>query len=242
MTAPHASVRSAAQPVAPAHLRVGQSFLAAAICLWPLLTVASLVLTRAMTGNGPNPDGAQAVAGYARATGPVVAAKFAIDIAESFLMLFGFLGMAALAMRRSPWLATIGGVLAPIGAMTVAAFVALDGFTYEMARMGGGARLVALWDRYNNGPVNDAYTVVFIFGVVFGPILLAVALGRARAIPGWAAGLIVLSRVVLFVGFPLHLDPLYLDTVAYALLFVGSLPAAREILSLMPEATEGAQP
>jgi hypothetical protein len=217
---------AAAWSALPGHLRARRCFLAAAIVLWPLLTVASLFLTRVVTGNGPNPDGAQAVAGYARAAGVALTAKFTLDMVGSFLMLFGFFAMAGLAIRRSPWLATLGGFLAPVGAMTVAAFVALDGMTYEMARLGGGPAMVALWDQYNNGPINDAYTIIFIAGVVLGPILLAVALWRARAVPAWAAVLIVLSRLVLVVGFPLHLDSLYVDAVAYLLLFAASLPVA----------------
>lgn len=143
--------------------------------------------------------------------------------------------MAWLALSRSPWLARIGGALSLIGAMTLAAFIAQDDMTYNMAQLGSSPPFVALWDRFNSDPVMTGYLVLFIVGIVLGPLLLGIALGQARVIPLWAASVLILSRLILVIAFPAHLDSRFVDPIAYALLFFGSIPAALAMLKFREE-------
>jgi hypothetical protein len=81
---------------------------------------------------------------------------------------------------------------------------------------------------------------LFIVGFVVGPTLLGIALGRARVIPLWAASAIVLSRLLLIIAFPAHLNSSYVEPVAYGLFFLGSIPAALAMLKFREK--EGSAP
>jgi magnesium-transporting ATPase (P-type) len=148
----------------------------------------------------------------------------------TFLLPFGFLGMASLAMPRSPWLASIGGALSLIGTMTTVAFTALSDMTYDMAQLGSSPQFIALWDRFNSDALMTAFLVLFILGFVGGPTLLGIALGRARVIPLWAASAIVISRLILIIAFPAHLNSSYFEPATYGLLFLVCIPAALAML------------
>ncbi len=80
-----------------------------------------------------------------------------------------------------------------------------------------------------------ACLVLFITGFVGGPLLLGIALGRARAIPLWAASAIVLSRLLPIIAFPAHLNFSITDPVSYGLFLLGSIPAAFAMLKLRKE-------
>lgn len=84
-----------------------------------------------------------------------------------------------------------------------------------------------------------------IIGHLLGYVLLGIALLRARVIPRWAAWLLIVS--------PLLMGPLaygtglgLLQVLGYALVFIGSVPAAiamlkrRDVYVLMPPGAEPA--
>lgn len=210
--------------------KVQRIFFAICMLLPPLLIILEL-----STAGILNPsNGHEAIANFATISLPIWL-HFALDIIASLLFLFGFLGMAWLAMSRSPWLARIGGALSLMGAMTFASFIAQDDMTYNMAQLGSSTPYVALWDRFNSDMVMTVYLVLFIVGIVLGPLLLGIALGRSRVIPLWAASVLVLSRLILVIAFPAHIDSRYVDPISYALLFLGSIPAALAMLRLRDE-------
>lgn len=146
-----------------------------------------------------------------------------------FLFPFGTLGMTMLAMRRSPWLATIGGFLALIGLFAFIVFAGQEDLSYLMAQMGGGSQLVVLWDRFNTDPLMTTYLYIFIIGHLIGPMLLGIGLGRTRLIPVWAAWTIILRTPLQIAGFLTHIG-LSVEIVTYGLLLIGSLPIALALL------------
>ena len=209
----------------PAFFKAQRIFIAICMFLPPLLLILEL-----STAGILNPaNGHEAIANFATISSPI-GLHFALVIIASLLFVFGFLGMAWLAMSRSPWLASIGGALSLMGTMTFAVFIAQDDMTYDMAQLGSSTSYVALWDRFNGDIVMTVYLVLFIVGIVLGPLLLGIALGRARVIPLWAASVLVLSRLILIIAFPAHIDSRYVDPISYALLFLGSIPAALAML------------
>jgi hypothetical protein len=85
--------------------------------------------------------------------------------------------------------------------------------------------------QFNTDGIMSFYNIVDVPGIVFGPALIGLALWRARAIPIWAAVLITLSRLVvfLFLLFP-SLPGVYIQLPSCILLFIGSIPAALAVL------------
>lgn len=216
----------------PAYRKLQRVLFAACIALGPLMAVLEV-----LTADRINPPGGSiAIANAAAANATAVQLHFICSFAASFLLLFGFLGMALLAMRRSPWLATIGGAIALLGVTATAAFVAQDDLTSDMAQLGSSTQFVALWERFNGDTVMTVYLYLFVVGALFlGPILLGIALGRARLIPVWAVTVIILSRLLQVAAFPTHINPNATETVTFALLFIGSVPAALAMLKFRDE-------
>ena len=87
----------------PAPSRLRRLCLAGCIVLWPLPIILRILLVRLLTGTGPNPsDGAQAIATYTTLPAAALPLLLGLDIGDSCLMLFAFLGMAQLALPGSP--------------------------------------------------------------------------------------------------------------------------------------------
>lgn len=144
------------------------------------------------------------------------------------LALLGTVGLAQLAIRRSPWLSMIGGALTLAGWGTLPIWAGQDNLTYFMGKMGPNPQLVELWNQFNTSGTST-YLYIFIIGHLIGPLLLAIALRRARVIPLWAP-------VVIAVSIPLHVLTFvtgagYLDPIAYAALAAALIPAVAAILT-----------
>src|SRR5438270_6145013 len=128
------------------------------------------------------------------------------QLIAAYLLPLGFLAMAWLANRRSPWLASIGAFITLLGFLPLALYVGQDALFYDIARWGSNPQFVDLAQRWNTTGVMVYYGIVFGAGTVLGPTLLGIALWRARAVPVWAAICLILSRlpVLLFNFVPYH--------------------------------------
>lgn len=221
------NTRSSLKPAVsvPVSFKVQRIFFA--LCM--VLPFPLLILGIVTAGNLNPANGSIAIANVATISLPP-SLHLALAIISFFLLLFGFLGMAWLAISRSPWLASIGGALSLIGTMTNVAFIAQSDMTDNMAQLGSSTQFVALWDRFNGDAVMTVFLDLFIVGFVFGPIFLGIALRRARVIPLWAASAIVLSRLLLIIAFPANLNPSYVEPIAYGLFFLGCIPVALAML------------
>ena len=149
------------------------------------------------------------------------------EVIASYLLPLGFLAMAWLAMPRSPWLASIGAIVSLLGTLPIAVFAAEDDLYYQIARMGSHPVMIEMAQRFNGDGVMTYYNLMFALSTVVGPLLLGIALGRARVIPWWAATVLALSRlpVFLFMFVPYHFLIILL-LVGFLLLFIGSVPVA----------------
>jgi hypothetical protein len=144
-----------------------------------------------------------------------------------YLLPLGLLAMAWLAMRRSPWWASIGAFVVFIGILPAAAFPSQDAFIYTLARMGSNPLLVTIAQQFNDDGVMKYYNIIFYIGTVAGPTLIGIALWRARVVPIWAAALITFSRLLVFLLFPFlrGLPEVDVQLLSWIPLFVGSIPA-----------------
>lgn len=205
-------------------------FFAASI---PLGMVATLVMVVTNPGYYNSLTGeAGLLAGYASASAVMVQIHFIFSVITFYLLPVGLLVMAWLAMRRAPWLASIGAFLIFLGMFPLpAAGAAVESLAYDIVRMGSQPLLLTMIHQFNNDGIISFYTLVDIPGIVFGPAIIGIALWRARAVPLWAAVLITFSRLVVFL-FPVFpsLPGVYLQSLSCVLLFIGSIPAALAVL------------
>lgn len=147
-----------------------------------------------------------------------------------FLLIFGFLGMTRLAMPRTPWLATIGGFLSLVGFLSYALIVMWQiELSYHSTLLGGGKLLTTLYNQINNDPVQMVLLLVFIIGHLFGPMLLGIALVRAKLVPIWVMWILILRIPLQAIGFLLTIG-LTMEIYTYALLFLASIPIALALL------------
>jgi hypothetical protein len=153
------------------------------------------------------------------------------QLVAAYLLPLGFLAMAWLANRRSPWLASIGAFIALLGFLPLALYVGQDSLYYDIARWGSNPQFVDLAQRWNTDGVMSYYGIAFGLGTVLGPTLIGLALWRSRAVPAWAAICLILSRlpVFLFLFVPYRVATAIV-LAGVVLLFIGSIPAALAIL------------
>ncbi len=154
------------------------------------------------------------------------------QLIAAYLLPLGFLAMAWLANRRSPWLASIGAFITLLGFLPLALYVGQDALFYDIARWGSNPQFVDLAQRWNNDGIMAYYGIMFGLGTVFGPTLLGIALWRSRAIPVWAAICLTFSRLPVFL-FPFvsyHVESAIV-LAGVVLLFIGSIPAALAVLN-----------
>ena len=174
------------------------------------------------------------LAGYASANVIMVQIHLISAVITFYLLPVGLVVMAWLAMRRAPWLASIGAFLVLLGMLPLPALAAaVESLTYDIVRMGSNPLLITMVQRFNTDGVMSFYNVVDVPGVVLGPALIGLALWRARAVPIWAAVLVTFSRLLVFVfPFAPSLPGVYLQLPSCLLLFIGSIPAALAILKV----------
>jgi hypothetical protein len=177
----------------PAYRKLQRLLLAACIVLGPItftLYVVSwndvsrgLITTSAMAGASAN------------------LLHLASGFAASIFLPIGYLGMALLGMRHSPWLATISAMLGLLGWLPLAALVGIDDLAYDIALRGSNSQLSALWTFFNGDPMMNAYLLIYAVGHLISTVLLGILLIRTRMIPAWAAWAFIVSSPLTIVAF-----------------------------------------
>ena len=194
---------------------------AASIMLAPLVLIPGTLFNPAVGGIGA---GAANIAANTAADPVTNQLHLATYVLETFLLPLSTLGMAGLAIRRSPWLATIGGGLGLIGWLPWSALVAQDDLTYEMAQAGSSPHVVALWNRFTTDGTMLFYTLSYVIAHLLAYVVLAIALRQARVIPAWAAWALALTSPITVAAFATRQHALlYL---VLGLWIAGSIPAA----------------
>lgn len=195
---------------------------AAAIALAPLAFIPGTIFNPAIGGIG---KGAANIAVNVAANPFTNQLHVAAYVLLSFLLPVSVVGMAWLAIQRSPWLGTIGGGLGLIGWIPFAALAAQDDLTFRMAEAGGGSGLVLLWDRFTTDWTMMTFLLVYVVCHLVAYVILPIALWRGRFIPGWAAWALALTSPVTVAGFATR-QIVVVGLIICALLIVGSLPVA----------------
>ena len=217
--------RTASTADVPAYLTFQRRFFAACIVLTPIIAIAYGLLN-------PTPahvtSGIVAIAVNSAANPASNRLHLALGVFLSFLLPLAFLGMAWLALRRAPWLATIAGLLGLVGWIPWSALIGQEALTYTMAQMGDGASFAALWARYNGSGVMTAYLLIYVIGHLLCAVLLGIALGRTHVVPVWAAWALALTSALQIAAFIVH-QPAVLIASLF-LWLVASFPIAQALL------------
>ena len=197
---------------------------AATMLLAPVLLLPGTVLNPAVGGIGA---GAANITANAAADPTTNQLHIALYVVETFVLPVSVLGLAGLALPRSPWLATIGAAFGLLGWLPWAALAAQDDLTFQMARMGGGPEFVELWNRFTTDPAMGSLTLIYVVCHLVAYVVLGIALGRAGVIPAWAAWSLALTSPITVLAFPTHVH--WLLYVVIGLWLAGSLPAAQAV-------------
>jgi hypothetical protein len=183
-------------------------------------------------------NGAANIAAFATANPVTNGLHLGGFVLASFLLPVSIVGMARLAMQRSPWLAVSGAVLGLIGWLPFSALTAQEDLTLQMARLGGGDLLATLWEQFNNDPIMTFYLVVYIAGHLAAYVVLAIALRRARVIAGWAAWTLAASTPLTLAFFATRqrneMVGLVMELLFCATFVIGSVPVAYAALKHVP--------
>jgi MFS family permease len=163
------------------------------------------------------------------------------ELAAAFLLPIGFLTLAWLTNRRTPWLATVGGALCLLGFLPLSLYVGQDSLYYDVARAGFPPQVVDLVVRWNRDGIMSFYGIWFGLGSVLGPTVLGVALWRSRQVPVWAAIFLILSRLPVFVFglVPFH-TAVAIVIAGVVLMVAAAVPAARAVMTAQHKQAQAA--
>jgi len=190
-------------------------------------------------GNPACPVGTSATLVAFRAANPLLLQLFfVVTVLAAYIYPLSYIYLGRLAMKRSPWLATIGIACGFVGSVVWSLFAGETFWINSLAQLGFDTQLPMLGKAY---VANWGVFVMhggWVIGHLLGYVLLGIALARARVIPLWAAWLLIVS--------PLLMGPLaygtglgLLQVLGYVLVFVGSVPAALTMLKLGDEQALG---
>ena len=174
------------------------------------------------------PNGAQSQSVFIafRAANPILLQLFlAINLIVPYLYPVSYLALGLLSLPRSPWLSIIGILFGWLGSIAWG-FIADTMFQINTAAaLGLDGPYTTLAKSYFSNPALLAVAAGWIFGHLLGYVFLGAALLRARALPAWAAWLIILSAPLMGpVAYGTRLG--VLQVLGYGMMFLGSLPAA----------------
>lgn len=214
----------------PAIYRLQYVVMSLCIVLGPAFGIAAVVSGPGYysTKSGP----VAALAAFATASTTQLQINAIFSVVGSYLFPVALLAIAWLAMQRAPWWASIAMLVIFLGIFPFPAFNAQNALTWDLSRMGSNPLFNTIVQRFNDDGVMSYYNLAFVIGTILGPVLIGIALLRARAIPVWAAVLILVARPSVFL-YPLVQNfvlAIYIQAFSWLLLFIGSIPAALAML------------
>jgi len=207
----------------PAYVRLQHLFFALCIILAPITFSLYVISWNDVSGG--------LIATSARMGVVLNQLHFISGFAASFFLPFGYLGMALLGIRRSPWLGSISAFLGLLCWLPLSALIGIDDLAYDITLRGSNAQLAALWTYFNGDAMMSGYLWVYAAGHLISTVLLGVLLGRARLIPIWAACALIVSSPLTIVAF-VHGQQYrsIISPIICMLLILGCLPAAIAML------------
>lgn len=216
----------------PAYRKFHRACLAMCIVLAPLVLFLGFALDP--TGGVGVPASARVLAANFQAVSPLQIQLFLyFNAVTAYVFPLSFIGLGLLAMRRSPWLATIGMILGLAGSLPFVVFVGPEALAAGLGQFGASASNAAMFQYVFSQGAIFLLATTWVIGHLLGYIVLGIAFIRSRAIPLWAACLFIVGIPFQAAGYGTHQSILQL--ICFALIFIGSIPAAFAMLKLRGE-------
>lgn len=225
MTLPKTQPNQQPPAVEPAYLKFHRACIAACIILAPLVVFLGFAFDP--TGGVP-PDAREIFADYQAASPLKIQLFIFFNAVTPYFFPVSFIGLGLLALRRAPWLATSGMIFGLVGTLPWGIFVWPEALGDAMKKVGSSAPFIEVWNSVASEGMVVFLQYSWVVGHLLGYILLGIALGRARAIPLWAAILIVAAIPFQAVAYIANQGIFQL--LSYALIFIASVPAALAML------------
>ena len=216
------------QVVDPIYRKLHRVFFALCILLAPLVLSFWFALCPTGANDAACPDMASSLAVFAdfRAMNPQLMQVFLfLSLIIPYLYALSYVGLGVLAMKRSPWLATLGIICGFAAGIVWAAIADSVMMLFSMAQNSLNPLFVTVEQHYYASWLIVTFGAFWVIGHLLGYLLLGIALLRARAIPRWAAWLLIISAPIMgpfSYGFKVGL----LQIFGVVLVFIASIPAA----------------
>lgn len=228
---------SPSQAAVPLIYRLHRWFFALCLLLAPLTLALWFTLCPTGAVDAACPDKGNSLAVFAafRAMNPQLMQLFLLlSLVAPYVYTVSYIGLGLLAMKRSPWFATLGiacGFAAGIVWGPIAGQISVIN---SMAQLGTNPLFVTIENLFYADWTTLAFGAAWVIGHLLGYALLGIALVRARAIPRWAAWLFVAVTPVMGpIAYGTNLG--LIQELGYVLIFIASLPAAWAMLRLPGE-------
>ncbi len=154
----------------------------------------------------------------------------------TYLFPLSYIGLGLLAMKRSPWLATLGSAFGLAGALPYGEFVATAAVYKNIAQLPDPASYASLVSGVSSEGAVLLLFLTWIIGHLTGYVLLGIALWRGKLVPRWSSALIIAGVPLQIVAYPLHLG--LSQQLGFLLVFFGSIPAALAIVKSIRSQTQ----
>ncbi len=223
----------------PAYRKLHRAFFAVCIVLAPLALILWFGLCPTGAGDSACPDQGSSLAVFAafRTMNPQLMQLFLfLSLILPYLYSLSYVGLGLLAMKRSPWLATLG-IVCGFAAGVVWGVIADSMVTLDtMAQISLNPLFVTVEHHYYATWLILTFGAFWVIGHLLGYVLLGAALLRARAIPRWAGWLLIVSAPVMGpIAYGTNLG--LLQILGFVLVFAASIPAALVMLKMRNEQT-----
>lgn len=218
--------------VDPIYRKLHRAFFALCILLAPLALSFWFGLCPTGINDAACPDMASSLSVFAdfRAMNPQLMQIFLfLSLIVPYLYVLSYVGLGLLAMKRSPWLATLGIICGFAAGVVWAAIADSVMMLFSMAQNSLNPLFVTVEQHYYASWLILTFGAFWVIGHLLAYVLLGIALLRARAIPRWAAWLLIVSAPIMgpfAYGFKVGL----LQIFGYILVFIASIPAAVAML------------
>ena len=211
----------------PAYRKFQRTCLAACIVLAPVVLFLGFAFDP--TGGVGVPSSVHVLAAEFKAASPLQVQLFLyFNAVTVYFFPLSFIGLGLLAMRRSPWLATIGMICGLAGSLPFAVFVGPEAIAASLGQLGASASNAAVVHYVSSQGAIFLLQASWVIGHLLGYVIMGIALARSRAIPLWAACLFIVGIPFQMAGYGTRLGILQL--ICFALIFIGSVPAALAML------------
>jgi len=217
------------QPIAsePFYRKFQRACLALCIVIAPIVLGLGLGIAPGGGLNVPS-NPAILVAAYQAASPLQVQLFLFLNALVPYFFPLSFIGLGLVAMPRSPWLATIGMFFGLAGSLPYGMFLGPMTEYANVAQLGNNAAYQALLIDFKERGAILFLAGSWVIGHLIGYVLISIALARSRAIPLWAAILIIVGIPFQMAGYGANLP--VLQDICFALIFIGSIPAALAML------------